>query len=87
MSDISEVKQIDNDIVDELSEIMNPGEKLSTRELKDKLVKEDVGSESYVKQRLYIHRDWFPAQVDNLETFKEEDNTGGEDTRYWRLKE
>jgi hypothetical protein len=87
MSDISEVKQIDNNIAEKLSEIMNPGEKISTRQLNEKLVKEQVGSESYVKQRLYIHRDWFPQQVDNLETFKEEDNTGGEDTRYWRIKQ
>lgn len=87
MADISEVKQIDNDIADEISEVMTPGEKLSTKELKDKLNKHGVGGKSYIKQRLHTHREWFPQEVDNLETFKEEDNTGGENTRYWRLKE
>lgn len=82
-----EIKQKDRDIRDNLRDVMEKGKKYTTKELSKELSRNGNGGRHYLKQRLHIHREWFPKQVENLETFTEEDETGGEDTRYWRLVE
>lgn len=80
-----EIKQKDHDIVDQIPETMKPGKKYTTKKLARELAGGKKGMQ-YTKQRLHIHREWFPRQVEDLETFKEDDSTGGEKTRYWRIK-
>lgn len=84
---MSEVKQIDRTIKNELEGFDQALDKTSTKDFAEKLSARGLGGEYYIKQRLHVHREWFPNQVEGLETFKEDDDTGGEDTRYWRLRE
>lgn len=79
-----EIKQKDKDIAKAMPKVMDVEEKYTTKELAKKLAGGNDGKH-YVKQRLHINREWFPQKVDDLETFVEDDETGGNDTRYWRL--
>ena len=88
---MAEIKQKDRDIKNHIEEVIKKGKKYTTKELSKELAKhfgdnDEVDGFQYVKQRLHTHREWLPEQVQKLETFKEDDETGGEDTRYWRLK-
>jgi len=81
----NEIKQKDKDIVQDMPKVMEEGRKYTTKELAKEIAGGNEGKH-YVKQRLHLNREWFPKKVDDLETFVEDDETGGNDTRYWRLK-
>lgn len=81
------VKNIDRKIAEAMPEVMQGEGKLKTKDLAKELHREGLGGKDYIKARLHINRDWFPDQDNNVETFLEDDETGGNDTRYWRLEE
>lgn len=86
MNDKKEIKSVDRKIRDQIPSVLQGKGKKTTKELAKDLDKAGVGSKHYIKARLHTNRDWFPQQVEGLTTFLEEDDTGGNDTRYWRLK-
>lgn len=80
---MTEIKATDEEILKKLKEGIVT-EKISTKKLAQQLEKEGTGSEHYLKQRLHMHREYFAKNQDKAETFLEEDDSGGHDTRYWR---
>jgi len=82
MSQDHEVKNVDREILKALQD-MNE-ERIKTKALSKELSEKGVGGEHYIKVRLHTMKDWLSSH-DGVETFLEEDNTGGRDTRFWRL--
>lgn len=81
-----EIKETDRQIKENLRKVLKREGKVTTKKLARELEKEAVGGKHYLKQRLHIHREWLPQEIDGLETLVEDDNTGGDKTRYWRLR-
>jgi len=84
---MNEIKNIDEVLLEKIPEVLEKEGKLKTKILAEKLDEEKVGGKHYIKQRLHTHPEYFTLNSNNVESFLDSDETGGNDTRYWRLEE
>ena len=83
-----EVKQKDREISKNIKDSIKnmDGDNVDTKSLARQMHQDGLGGRHYIKQRLHTSREWIVENSD-VESFVKNDNTGGNDTRYWKVEE